>query len=92
MALQQTMQALSDGTRRGILMMLRAGAMTAGEIASHFNMSKAAVSKHLSVLRAADLVRCRREGKYIVYELNASVLEEVLLWVTELKGEKEHEA
>ncbi len=89
MALQQTMQALSDGTRRGILMMLRAGAMTAGEIASHFNMSQAAVSKHLSVLRAADLVRCRREGKYIVYELNASVLEEVLLWVTELKGEKE---
>ncbi len=89
MALQQTMQALSDGTRRGILMMLRVGAMTAGEIASHFNMSQAAVSKHLSVLRAADLVRCRREGKYIVYELNASVLEEVLLWVTELKGEKE---
>lgn len=89
MALQQTMQALSDGTRRGILMMLRAGAMTAGEIASHFNMSQAAVSKHLSVLRAADLVRCRREGKYIMYELNASVLEEVLLWVTELKGEKE---
>lgn len=89
MALQQTMQALSDGTRRGILMMLRAGAMTAGEIASHFNMSQAAVSKHLSVLRVADLVRCRREGKYIVYELNASVLEEVLLWVTELKGEKE---
>jgi len=92
MALQQTMQALSDGTRRGILMMLRAGAMTAGEIAGHFNMSQAAVSKHLSVLRAADLVRCRREGKYMVYELNASVLEEVLLWVTQLKGEKDHEA
>ena len=50
-------------------------------------MTAAAVSRHLSVLKEAELIRDRREGKFIIYELNASVLEEILLWLTELKGE-----
>lgn len=91
MSLQLTMKALSDSTRREILELLKAGRLSAGEIGSHFEMTGAAVSRHLSVLREADLIRDTREGKYIYYELNASVLEEILLWVSMLKGEKEHE-
>ena len=54
-------------------------------------VTAASVSRHLSVLKEADLIRDRREGKYIYYELNASVLEEVMLWITDLKGESGHE-
>jgi DNA-binding transcriptional ArsR family regulator len=68
--------------------MLKAGRLPAGEIANRFSVSGAAVSKHLAVLREADLIRDAREGKYIFYELNTSVLEEVMLWLTSLKGEK----
>ena len=89
MGLQQTLKALSDPIRREILEMLRAGRLSAGEIAEKFPVSGAAVSKHLSVLREADLIRDAREGKFIYYELNTSVLEEVMLWLTALKGERE---
>ena len=88
MGLQQTMKALSDPIRREILNLLKAGRLSAGEIVNHFSVSGAAISKHLSILREADLIRDTREGKYIYYELNTSVLEEVLLWLSELKGEK----
>jgi len=88
MGLQATMRALSDPTRREILALLKAGRMSAGDISEHFNMSGAAISRHLSVLRDADLIRDERCGKFIYYELNASVLEEILLWIAELKGEK----
>lgn len=91
MAMQDTLRALADPTRREILTLLRAGPLTAGQIAEKFPVSAAAVSRHLSVLKEADLVRDRREGKYIYYELNASVLEEILLWLTTLKGEKNDE-
>ena len=91
MSLQLTMKALSDPIRREILELLKAGRLSAGEIGSHFDVTGAAISRHLSVLREADLIRDTREGKYIYYELNASVLEEILLWITALKGEKEHE-
>lgn len=91
MAMQDTLRALADPTRREILMLLRAGPLTAGQIAERFPVSAAAVSRHLSVLKEADLVRDRREGKYIYYELNASVLEEILLWLTTLKGEENDE-
>lgn len=87
LALQDTLRALSDPTRREILNLLKRGSLPAGELGKRFAMSGAAVSKHLAVLREAGLVRDRREGKYIFYELNASVLEEVLLWLKELKGE-----
>lgn len=91
MAMQDTLRALADPTRREILTLLRAGSLTAGQIAEKFPVSAAAVSRHLSVLKEADLVRDRREGKYIYYELNASVLEEILLWLTTLKGEENDE-
>ena len=87
MGIQNTLKALSDPSRREILELLRAGRLSAGEIAEKFPVSGAAVSKHLSVLKEADLIRDKREGKFIYYELNASVLEEILLWISELKGE-----
>lgn len=88
MSLQKTMRALADPVRREILALLRGGRLPAGEIAAHFSISGAAVSRHLSVLKEADLVRDVREGQFIIYELNASVLEEILLWIAELKGEE----
>ncbi len=87
MGIQKTMKALSDPSRREILELLKAGRLSAGEITEKFPVSGAAVSKHLSVLKEADLIRDTREGKFIYYELNASVLEEVMLWLTRLKGE-----
>ena len=88
MGIQATMKALSDPIRREILELLKAGRLSAGEIGEKFPVSGAAISKHLSVLKEADLIRDTREGKYIFYELNASILEEVMLWLTNLKGDK----
>ena len=87
MGIQNTLKALSDPIRRQILDMLKSGRLAAGEIAEKFPVSGAAVSKHLSVLKEADLIRDTREGKFIYYELNASVLEEVMLWLVALKGD-----
>ena len=87
MGIQTTMKALSDPIRREILELLKSGKLSAGEIAEKFPVSGAAISKHLSVLKEADLIRDDREGKFIYYELNTSVLEEVLLWLKALKGE-----
>lgn len=87
MGIQTTMKALSDPIRREILELLKSGKLSAGEIAEKFPVSGAAISKHLSVLKEADLIRDTREGKFIYYELNASVLEEVMLWLVALKGD-----
>ena len=87
MALQQTLKALADPVRREILDLLKTKRLSAGEICEHFHITAAAISRHLSVLKDADLIRDDRQGKYIYYELNASVLEEILLWITDLKGE-----
>ena len=87
--IQSTMRALSDPTRREILNLLKKDSMSAGDISGHFEMSVPAVSKHLSILKDAGLIRDRREGKYIYYELNASVLEEVLIWIEGLRGGEE---
>lgn len=87
MGLQQTLKALADPTRREILNLLKGGKKSAGEISDHFDITAAAISRHLSVLKDADLIEDTREGKYIFYELNASVLEEIMLWITDLKGE-----
>ncbi|MBR6429749.1 MAG: winged helix-turn-helix transcriptional regulator [Oscillospiraceae bacterium] len=87
MGIQSTMRALADPTRRTILNLLKKSRLSAGEIAEHFDMSLPAVSKHLAVLKEADLVRDQREGKYVFYELNASVLDEALLWLKDLRGE-----
>lgn len=90
MGLQQTLKALADPIRRDILNLLKNGRMSAGEIASHFSVTAASISRHLSVLKDADLVRDTREGQFIFYELNASVLEEIMLWLTDLKGDGDH--
>lgn len=87
MGLQQTLKALADPTRREILNLLKSGKKSAGEITTHFDISAAAISRHLSVLKDADLVYDSRDGKFIYYTLNTSVLEETLLWITGLKGE-----
>ena len=91
MGLQATLKALADPIRREILNMLKAGRMSAGEIADHFPVTGASISRHLSVLKEADLVRDTREGQFIFYELNASVLEEMLLWIKTLKGDQEND-
>jgi len=87
MGMQQTLKALSDPSRREILNLLKAGRMAAGDIAGHFSVTDAAISRHLSVLKEADLIRDTREGKHIYYDINTSVLEEVMLWLTALKGD-----
>jgi len=86
MGIQHTLKALSDPTRREILNMLKKGKLSAGEIVENFPVSGAAISRHLSVLKDADLIRDERDGKFIYYELNASVLEEIMLWISDLKG------
>ncbi|MBP3650540.1 MAG: winged helix-turn-helix transcriptional regulator [Clostridia bacterium] len=87
MSLQETLKALSDPTRREILQLLRSGSKSAGEISEKFDITAAAISRHLSVLKDADLIRDQRDGKFIIYTLNTSVLEDVLFWVSNLKGE-----
>ena len=88
LGLQDTLRALADPIRREILSLLKGGRLSTGEIGQHFPVTAAAISRHLSVLREADLIRDQREGKFIYYELNTSVLEEIMLWLTELKGEE----
>lgn len=91
MGLHNTLKALTDPIRREILNLLKNGKMSAGEITDHFEVTGASISRHLSVLKEADLIRDVREGKYIIYELNASVLEEIMLWITDLKGDNEND-
>lgn len=87
MGIQKTFKALSDKTRREILDLLKAGAMTAGEIGEHFPVSGATISHHLSILKEAELILDDRQGKYIYYELNMSVVDELIGWIGGLKGE-----
>lgn len=87
MGIGKTLKALADPIRRDILNLLKSGRMAAGEISSRFEVTDASISRHLSVLKDADLIRDTREGKYIYYEINTSVLEEALLWLETLKGE-----
>jgi len=88
--IQNTLRALADPIRREILNLLKNGTLSAGEIVEHFEVTGASVSRHLSILKEADLIRDERKGKFIYYELNASVLEEIMLWLAELKGENEN--
>jgi DNA-binding transcriptional ArsR family regulator len=84
------MRALADPIRREILNLLKKGRMSAGEIVEHFDVTGASISRHLSILKEADLIRDTREGKFIYYDLNASVLEEIMLWISDLKGVNSH--
>ena len=88
MGFNDTMKALSDPTRREILDLLKKGSMTAGEIGENFDMTGATISHHLSQLKKSGLITESREKNFIHYSLNASVLEEVLLWINNLQGVK----
>ena len=91
MGFQQTFKALSDPTRREILRLLRDGEMSAGDLSSHFSSTGATISHHLSILRDAGLILDEKRWKYIYYELNLSVLDEILEWISSLKGEQTDE-
>lgn len=91
MVFQESFKALSDHTRREILNLLKDGAMTAGDIGSHFEMTGATISHHLSILKEADLLRDERRGKFIYYEINMSVLDELMGWIIQLRGGDEDE-
>ena len=91
MSFAETFKALSDPVRREILQLLKNGRMSAGEIGSHFDITGAAISYHLSVLKKADLVTEMKEKNFVYYELNTSVVEEIMLWLSELKGGNDHD-
>ncbi len=86
MSFQKSFKALSDPTRRKILDLLKNGEKSAGEICSHFSMTNATISHHLTVLREADLIYDQKEGKYIYYGLNLSVVEQIMTWLENLGG------
>ena len=88
MSFAETFKALSDSVRREILVLLKDKTMSAGEIGSHFDMTGATISYHLNVLKKADLVWETKVKNFIYYELNTSVVEEIMLWLSELKGDK----
>ncbi|MDO5037495.1 MAG: autorepressor SdpR family transcription factor [Tissierellia bacterium] len=90
MAFADSFKALSDPDRRKILELLKRGQMSAGEIASHFDSTGATISYHLKVLKKADLIFERREKNYIYYQLNVSVLEDLMLWIASLREETTH--
>ena len=89
MSFAETFKALSDPVRRDILQLLKSGRMSAGDIGSHFDMTGATVSYHLKILKKADLIWEKKEKNFIFYELNTSVLEEIMLWISDLKGEND---
>lgn len=87
MGFAETFKALSDPARRRILELLKDGHLSAGDISRHFDMTQATVSYHLKILKQADLIREKREKNFIFYELNLTVLEEIMVWLSDLKGE-----
>lgn len=91
MSFAQTFKALSNPVRREILDLLKGRKLSAGEIAERFELTGATISHHLSVLKKADLILETREKNFIFYELNTSVLEDMLVWLTDLKGSNNNE-
>ena len=89
--LQDTLKALSDPSRRKILELLKKGPLSAGEIGEHFEMTGATLSHHLSILKKAGLVDDDKKGTFVYYEINTSVMEDILAWVTGFMGDKRDE-
>ena len=87
----QTFKALSNPIRRSILELLKAGKLSAGDIAGHFDVARATISHHLSILKQADLIREEKEKNFIYYELNTSVLEDLMVWLVDLKRDSTDE-
>lgn len=92
MSFAETFKALSDPARREILQLLKCGRLPAGEISAHFEMTGATISYHLSILKKSDLVREEKIKNFVYYELNTSVVEEIMLWLSDLKGGKENDS
>lgn len=86
MAFHETFKALSEPVRRDILIMLKNGKMSAGDISSKFETTGATISYHLSILKKADLIFESKFKNYIYYELNISVFEEIMFWLSQFKG------
>lgn len=91
MGFAETFKALADPVRREILQLLKKERLSAGEIGSHFDMTGATISYHLSILKKADLVQETKVKNFVYYELNASVVEEIMLWLSELRGGTDHD-
>ncbi len=91
MSINELFKALSDENRRKILDLLRKGDLTAGEIAEHFEMSKAGISQHLSVLKNAELVYAIKKGQYVVYSLNSTVFQDVMKWIVQFNSNRKEE-
>ena len=91
MSYSETFKALNDPVRRQILTMLKKGRMSAGDISKTFSMTQATVSYHLKLLKEADLVFEEKEKNFVYYSLNASVIEEAMLWLADLKGDGKNE-
>lgn len=91
MSFAETFKALSDPVRREILELLRSGRLSAGEIGSHFDMTGATISYHLSQLKKADLIFESKEKNFIYYELNTSIFEDIMLWISQFQGGEPHE-
>lgn len=91
MGLHDTLKALSDPVRRDILELLKSGRLSAGDIGKHFDLSAATISHHLSQLKKAGLVHETKYKNFIFYELNVTVFEDVLIWVSQFTGGKDNE-
>ncbi|MBR2503727.1 MAG: winged helix-turn-helix transcriptional regulator [Oscillospiraceae bacterium] len=89
--LQDTLKALSDPTRRKILELLKKGSLSAGEIGDHFEMTGATLSHHLSILKKAGLVDDSKKGTFVYYEINTSVMEDILTWIAGFMEDKKDE-
>lgn len=91
LGLHDTLKALSDPVRRDILELLKSGRLSAGDIGKHFDLSAATISHHLSQLKKAGLVLETKYKNFIFYELNVTVFEDVLIWVSQFTGGKDNE-
>lgn len=91
MSFAQTFKALSDPIRRDILTLLKDGQMSAGDIANQFDLAQASVSYHLMILKKADLIQETKVKNFIYYDINTSVLEDIMIWLKEIKGDSKHE-
>ena len=83
--MNQLFKALNDPIRREILKLLREGDLAAGDIAAHFDISKPSISHHLEILRSASLITSVKQGQFIVYSINTTVLDDILEWIVSLK-------
>lgn len=91
MSFAQTFKALSDSIRRDILTLLKDGQMSAGDIANQFDLAQASISYHLMILKKADLIQETKVKNFIYYDINTSVLEDIMIWLKEIKGDSKHE-